>query len=177
MNMIHIIYLDFLTDLDFFIFCDLSSTLVHEYPTGIAKGSESNAIEELLCCDLLWWLLFRLSHADATEDEEEDDDTNEELCVWVSGFFCCSSLPSLSKCLGLEKGVKNCSTGWSSTNLVNVITTLTVGTTGIATCHKQKKTNETRAIYTQINQSYIHAAFAKPTFIYQSNQFHSMWKN
>nr|GMC88031.1 hypothetical protein PanWU01x14_270530 [Ipomoea batatas] len=38
-----------------------------------------------------------------------------------------SSLPE--RCLGLENGVKNCSTGCSSTNLVKVITTLTVGTT------------------------------------------------
>lgn len=69
-------YLDFLVDLDFFILCDLSSTLLHLYPLGIAKGSDSCApeAEHRCCCCLLAdadWLLFRLNHID-DDDEEED---------------------------------------------------------------------------------------------------------
>lgn len=48
----------FLTDLDLFIFFDLllllsPLLLLHVYPSGITKGSKSNAPEEDRCCCLL----------------------------------------------------------------------------------------------------------------------------
>ena len=68
------IHFDFLMELDFFIFRDESSPLlVHVYPAGIAKGSESRAPEEHRCwCLLHDWLLLvlRLSHVEAPEDDE-----------------------------------------------------------------------------------------------------------
>ena len=66
-------HLDFLTDLDFFIFRDESfPLLVHVYPTGIAKGSESKAPEEehRCWCWLLLLLVLLLSHVDLPEDDE-----------------------------------------------------------------------------------------------------------
>jgi hypothetical protein len=72
--------LDFLTDLDFFILLDLSSTLVHVYPLGIAKGSACcccRPTEELCrwCCLLADWLLFRRNHE---VDEDDDEGVNDE---------------------------------------------------------------------------------------------------
>jgi len=51
----------------------------------------------------------------------------------VSGFDMMLPGPGLAKRLGLDIGVKNSSGSIRGTNLVNVMTTLTVGTTGIAT--------------------------------------------
>ena len=53
--------------------------------------------------------------------------------LWVSGFAMMLPGPGLAKRLGLDIGVKNSSGSTRGTNLVKVITTLTVGTTGIAT--------------------------------------------
>jgi hypothetical protein len=52
----------------------------------------------------------------------------------VLGFAMMLPDPELAKRLGLDIGVKNSSGSMRGTNLVKVITTLTVGTTGIATC-------------------------------------------
>ena len=49
--------------------------------------------------------------------------------------------PGLAKRLGLDIGVKNSSGSIRGTNLVNVMTTLTVGTTGIAT-YMDRETNK-----------------------------------
>lgn len=80
-------YLDFLVDLDFFIFLDFSSTLVHVYPLGMAKGSVVSCATAAApcCCCLLAdpdWLLFRLSHVDVDDDDRDEDDGKDEqwLC-------------------------------------------------------------------------------------------------
>lgn len=50
----HHIHLDFLTDLDLLNFFGLSSPLLLQVnPSGITKGSKSNAPEERCCCLLL----------------------------------------------------------------------------------------------------------------------------
>lgn len=92
----------------------------------MAKGSgscQATGVECWYCCLLVAeadWLLFRLSHVG--------------FCDLLLGSSSCCWRNS---CPGLDIGVKNCSVGWSSTNLVNVITTRTVGTTGIASCQSQ----------------------------------------
>lgn len=90
------------------------------------------------------WLLLRLSHD--VDDDKDDGFCDLYLCSSSSSSSCCRCwcwpLPSWINCLGLDIGVKNCSVGGSSTNLVNVITTLTVGTTGIATCPTQNKSHK-----------------------------------
>lgn len=81
-------YLDFLVDLDFFSLVDFSSTLVHVYPLGMAKGSLCSCCccccprtEELCrCCLLADWLLFRCNHVvDFDEDDEDDDEDGNDV--------------------------------------------------------------------------------------------------
>lgn len=76
-------HLDLLVDLDFFSFRLLLSSiiLVHEYPVGMANGSDCCAGPRCCCCllpELAWlWLILRLSHADDEDDDEDDVEEDE----------------------------------------------------------------------------------------------------